>query len=92
MISKTVKISNAYGIHCRPSSRIMHRVLAYPECTFMLKTQKGDIDLTSILELISLGLENGEDVTLEVNGVNEKAACDEISSLLAYNFDFPPRY
>lgn len=70
----------------------MQKVLAYPQCTFLLKTKKGEVDLTSILELISLGLEHGEEITLEVNGTNEESACNEIANLFAYNFDFPSRF
>jgi phosphotransferase system HPr (HPr) family protein len=91
MISKNVVVNNAEGIHCRPSSRIMQKVLEYEECSFFVKTAKGETDLSSILELISLGLERGDEVIITVNGKNEEKVCCEIAALFSFNFDFPPR-
>ena len=91
MAEKTVKVKNEAGIHCRPSSRIMQKVLEYPDCTFNLETSKGSADLSSILSLMSLGLQKGDKVTIKVEGTNEQSACDEIADLFGYEFDFPPR-
>jgi phosphocarrier protein HPr len=91
MAEKTVKVKNEAGIHCRPSSRIMQKVLEYPDCTFNLETSKGSADLSSILSLMSLGLQKGDKVTIKVEGSNDEAVCDEIADLFEYEFDFPPR-
>jgi phosphocarrier protein HPr len=91
MAEKTVKVRNEAGIHCRPSSRIMQKVLEYPDCTFNLETSKGSADLSSILSLMSLGLQKGDKVTIKVEGPNNEIVCDEIANLLEYEFDFPPR-
>ena len=91
MAIKKVKIKNEAGIHCRPSSRIMQKVLDFPECSFNVKSSRGEADLTSILSLMSLGLEQEDEVTIIVNGPDEEKACEEIAELFGYEFDFPPR-
>ena len=91
MAEKTVKVKNEAGIHCRPSSRIMQKVLEYPDCTFNLETSNGSADLSSILSLMSLGLQKGDKVTIKVEGPNSEQVCAEVATLFEYIFDFPPR-
>ena len=90
MAVKEVKIRNKAGIHCRPSSLIIQKVLEYPECSFTIQCSKGEADLTSILTLISLGLEMGEEVRVTTSGPEDNEACQEVAKLFAYEFDFLP--
>ncbi len=89
MASKTVKVRNDAGIHCRPSSMILLAAQSFSNCKIRIKTQKGDSDLKSILSLISLGLEKGEDVTVEADGEDAERVCGRIAELFANDFDFP---
>ena len=91
MISEKVTIANKAGIHCRPASRIMQKALEYSDCKLIVKSVKGEADVSSILGLIGLGLEKGDEVEIFADGNNEDNACREISSLFAFEFDFPPR-
>lgn len=88
-MKKTVKVQNRDGIHCRPSSIILLAAKEFPDCKFRVLTRKGESDLTSILSLISLGLECDDEVTVEVSGRDKEAACEKIASLFAFEFDFP---
>ncbi|HRR06245.1 MAG TPA: HPr family phosphocarrier protein [Victivallales bacterium] len=91
MIEKKVTVRNQAGIHCRPSSIILMALQEFPDCRVRIKSKKGDSDLTSILSLISLGLEKGDEVTVIAEGQSEEKACSRIAELFAYEFDFPPR-
>ena len=91
MAVNKVKIRNEAGIHCRPSSLIMQKALEYPDCSFNVECSKGEADLTSILTLMSLALEQGEEVKIMVEGSDDQKACREISELFAYEFDFPSK-
>ncbi|HJO94154.1 MAG TPA: HPr family phosphocarrier protein [Victivallales bacterium] len=91
MVTKKTTITNKAGIHCRPSSRIMQKVMEYPDCTFKIESTKGEADLTGILSLMSLGLECGEEVKITVDGPNEENICEELVELFSFDFDFPPR-
>ncbi len=89
MAEKTVTVKNRDGIHCRPSSAIMNAALEYPDTEFTIKTEKGESDLGSILSLLSLGLQRGDDVTVVTSGNQDQEACDKIAELFEFEFDFP---
>ena len=91
MTEKTVKINNKAGIHCRPSSAILTAVEDFQGNVFDIVTEKGKIELNSILNLLALGLQCGDSVTVKVSGPREKEACEKIAGLFEYEFDFPPR-
>jgi len=89
--TRTVVIKNKAGIHCRPSSCIMMKASEFPGCVFKVKTTKGISDLSSILSLISLGLQYGDEAVISASGTNAEKACEEIAKTFETEFDFPPR-
>ena len=88
MIEKKLTISNEAGIHCRPSSMILMAAQEFSTCKFRVISKNGESDLTSILSLISMGLEKGNEITIKVDGPVEKIALEKISGLFAYEYDF----
>jgi phosphocarrier protein len=91
MVEKTVTINNKAGIHCRPSSVILQEVEKFPGHTFEVTSDKGSCGLSSILELLAIGLQFGDKVTVKVSGPDEEKACEKFAELFAYEFDFPPQ-
>ncbi|MDD4817698.1 MAG: HPr family phosphocarrier protein [Victivallaceae bacterium] len=92
MKERSVTIKNRAGIHCRPASAILTVIMnEFPGHTFIVTTGDGECELTSILNLISLGLQCGAKATLKVDGPNEDVAIVKIGDLFEYEFDFPPR-
>jgi phosphocarrier protein len=89
MIQKTVKVKNRAGIHCRPSSVILMAAQEYPECRLHVSSAKGDSELDSILSLLGMGLERGDEVVLRAEGTDEAAACERMAELFGREFDFP---
>ncbi len=89
MAEKTVTVKNRDGIHCRPSSAIMNAALEFSDTEFTIRTDKGESDLGSILSLLSLGLQRGDDVTVVTSGKQDQEACDKIAELFEFEFDFP---
>jgi phosphocarrier protein len=88
MVEQKVTIRNQAGIHCRPSSMILMAAQEFPGCKFRVMSKNGESDLTSILSLISLGLEKGNEVTIRTEGGDEEAAMLKISHLFAFEYDF----
>jgi len=70
---------------------IMLAVQEFHNCKITISSKHGSSDLESILSLISLGLERGDEVTVTADGENEEVACSRIADLFAHEFDFPPR-
>ncbi len=91
MVEKTVEIKNRAGIHCRPSSVIMAEVDKFPGTEFKLISESGTAGMHSILELLSLGLQQGDKAVLQTSGADEENACATIAALLEKEFDFPPK-
>ncbi len=89
MTEQTVTIRNRAGIHCRPSSVILMAAQEYPECRFSVSSHKGESDLDSILSLLGMGLERGDQVVVRAEGKGEAEACARMVELFAREFDFP---
>lgn len=91
MKERLVTVKNEAGIHCRPASVILNAIMQdYPNDKFIVSADDGqEVELDSILSLISLGLACGRSCTLKVEGPDEEAAAAKIGDLFEYNFDFP---
>ena len=88
MIETKAIIRNAAGIHCRPTAEIVKAVVGYGG-TVTVTAESGSCELGSALELLMLGLEEGTEVTLQVDGPDEEAAAVQFKKLFETNFDFP---
>lgn len=89
MLEKKIVIRNTAGIHCRPSSVIVSGKDEFPGVTFNVITENGTTDLSGILGLLALGLQCGDEITLQVSGGDEAAALEAIGALFEKEFDFP---
>jgi phosphotransferase system HPr (HPr) family protein len=88
MIERKMIIRNEAGIHCRPSSMILMAAQEFSTCKFRVISKNGESDLTSILSLISMGLEKGNEITIQVEGPDAKTALEKISGLFDFEYDF----
>ena len=91
MVAKKVVIKNRAGIHCRPSSAIMAEVDKFPDVSFELRAESGTASMHSILELLALGLQQGDEATLHATGKNEAEAIEIIAAAFEREYDFPPQ-
>lgn len=88
MIEKKAIIRNAAGIHCRPSAVIVTEAIAY-EGEVRVLCEAGKANLRSLLDLVSLGLEEGTPVRIQVTGPDEEAFCNKLVGLFEKHYDFP---
>ena len=91
MVERRITVRNRAGIHCRPSSVIMTAADQFPEVEFKLITENGSSSMHSILELLALELQQGDEATLQATGKNEQEACDTVAAALEKEYDFPPK-
>lgn len=89
MLEKKIVIRNTAGIHCRPSSVIISGKDKFPDVSFKVIAENGTTDLNGILELLALGLQCGDEITLQVSGGDEAGALEAMGALFATEFDFP---
>jgi phosphotransferase system HPr-like phosphotransfer protein len=69
----------------------MMKASEFQGCTFKVKTPRGGSDLSSILSLISLGLQYGDEAVINVDGPNAAKACEAVAIAFETEYDFPPK-
>jgi phosphocarrier protein HPr len=86
MPERTVTIASAHGLHARPASLFVQAVTG---SGLPVQLAKGDksINAGSILGVISLGIEHGDEVTLSAEGDNAETVLDELAAFLATDHD-----
>lgn len=90
MYEVKAKILNEAGIHCRPSAILIKEGCSYAG-EILVTAASGTCTLTSALELIMLGLEQGAEVTIQVTGPDEEEYAKKLAGLFETHFDFPPQ-
>jgi phosphotransferase system HPr (HPr) family protein len=86
MAERTVTIASAHGLHARPASLFVQAVTASGLPVELTKGEK-TLNAASILGVISLGIEHGDEVTLRATGDNAEAVLDSLVELLTTDFD-----
>ncbi len=81
MLSKTFTILNPQGFHVRPTKAFVDKSSSY-QCDVFLIAKERRINGKSSLGLMTLGLKQHDEVTLEVNGEDEERALQELGEVL----------
>ena len=84
MVSFKYTITDEVGIHARPAGILVKEAKKYP-ATITLKTAKGSADARKLMAIMALGVKQGDEVTVEVEGENEEQAAKEIQAFFEAN-------
>ena len=86
MPERTVTIASAHGLHARPASLFVQAVTA---SGLSVQLTKGDktLNAASILGVISLGINHGDQITLAAEGTGADAVLDSLVELLTTDMD-----
>jgi phosphotransferase system HPr (HPr) family protein len=82
MIKKSVKIQLSNGLEARPVALLVQVASQY-DSTVYLETQDKRINAKSIMGMMSLGLNSGEEVTIICEGADEETASVEVEKFLS---------
>ncbi len=82
MIQKDIKIKLSGGLEARPIA-VLVQVASQYESTVYLQIENKKVNAKSIMGMMSLGLNTGEDVTVLVDGADEKEALENIEKYLS---------
>ena len=77
MVSKKFKITSESGIHARPATILVNEAVRF-DSEIQLALESKVVNLKSIMGVMSLGIYNGEIVTITANGNDELQAIDAI--------------
>jgi len=86
MIERVVKIKNKAGLHTRPAATIVKLAAKY-QCDFFISRDGMNINGKSIIGVMTLAAEEGAELTLTFDGVDEEEASKEIIDLFDRGFD-----
>ncbi len=77
-------IKDAMGIHARPAGLLVKEVAKYESKVSLTKDGK-TVDAARLMAVMSLGVKQGQTVTVTVEGADEDAAADGIQKFLEEN-------
>lgn len=87
MTSATVKVGSTGGLHARPASVFVSAVAASDHNVTISFRDQDSVDASSLLSILTLGIEYGDEVTLHVDGDRAQDTLNELSGLLQQNLD-----
>ena len=88
MVQKTVTVQNVNGIHCRPSTHIYKEAVKYTSTLKAVSPSGGIANLKSMIEIITLALHCGDDVTVEAEGPDEAEALEAMCRSFQAIYDY----
>lgn len=81
MLEKTFSITNETGLHARPATELVHEASKY-QAEITLSYNGKSVNLKSIMGVLSLGIQQGAEVTIQVKGVDEEEAMAGIKEVM----------
>jgi len=82
MIQKDIKIKLSGGLEARPIA-VLVQVASQYDSTVYLQIDNKKVNAKSIMGMMSLGLNTGEEVTVLVDGADEQEALENIEKYLS---------
>jgi phosphocarrier protein len=77
-------ITDAIGLHARPAGLLVKAASKF-SCDIKIKKGAMESDAKGIIAVMSLGVKNGEEITLSFNGTDEAEASESIRTFLLEN-------
>ncbi len=74
-------IQNETGLHARPASILIHEAQKLQSKITIKKGEK-EVNLKSMVCLLSLGVANGDEVLIRAEGVDEDEALDKVIEVI----------
>lgn len=82
MKEKTIKIELANGLEARHVALLVQEASKYESKVYILSEEK-KVNAKSIMGMMSLGLDSGENLTVTAEGADEEAAIEGIEKFLS---------
>ena len=82
MIERTMKIELENGLEARPVAVLVQKASMH-DSTIYIHAEGKKVNAKSIMGMMTLGLDAGEEITLSANGEDEEAAMSSIEQYLS---------
>lgn len=87
MLERTVLVGSTHGLHARPAKLFSQAAAAAGFPVTLTKTGGKTVNAASILGLISLGINHGDEVTIAADGDTAESILEELAQLLLTDHD-----
>ena len=87
MPERTVVVASRVGLHARPASLFTQAVAAAGVPVTITGPSGKSVNAASILGVLSLGIDHGQEVTLSADGDGADAALDSLVAILSRDLD-----
>ncbi|NSL52411.1 phosphocarrier protein HPr [Calidifontibacillus erzurumensis] len=81
MVAKNFTITSDSGLHARPSTALVSAVMPF-KSDIMLEYKGKQVNLKSIMGVMSLGVPKGATVTITANGDDEEQAIAKVGEVM----------
>ncbi|NED95406.1 HPr family phosphocarrier protein [Phytoactinopolyspora alkaliphila] len=87
MPERKAVVASKSGLHARPAAVFVKAAAEQPTKVTIRKPDGQPVDASSILSIMTLGVEQGDEVILAAEGKDASAALDALGSLLEKDLD-----
>ena len=87
MAQRTVVVASRIGLHARPAARFCEAATGTGVAVTIRKPGGPAVPAASILSVLTLGVNGGDEVVLEADGDGAERALDQLAGLLARDLD-----
>ena len=78
------KVTDPEGLHARPAGILVKQASSYT-CNVTIKCGEKEADAKRIFGIMGMGVKNGQEVTVVVDGEDEEKAYDELLKFFEEN-------
>lgn len=86
MISRSVVVASSVGLHARPAA-VLADAVDESGVDIVISFDGEEADAASLLEIMTLGVKHGDEVTLSTEDDNAGAVLDSLAELLSRDLD-----
>jgi phosphocarrier protein HPr len=84
---RTVVVASKVGLHARPAAVFVKAAAEQPARVQIAKGDAAPVDASSILAIMTLGVEHGDEVTLSAEDEGAEESLDALVALLEIDLD-----
>lgn len=87
MAERTTVVASQSGLHARPAAVFVKAAAEQPTKVTIRKPEGDPVDASSILSIMTLGVEQGDEVIMSADGEHADEALDALVTLLERDLD-----
>jgi phosphocarrier protein HPr len=81
----TIQIQHPVGLHARPATLFVDTAKKYQAAVRLRKNER-EVNAKSILSVLSLGVKQGDEITISADGDDAARVLSDLNSLIQDNF------